>query len=161
MAPPQLDLDLLAWVRRIPPPILHDLTAACAVPFEIREVSVERRAMAMEVSFTVCVPLESDAHVMFLGTGKPPQDIADLVDKMQDVVTDALDKPSDGSRHYKHLDEVCADRLKPQPIGNHPMTSEPGSMAVWQSSVTETLCLIRPRCPGRDSNPHAPKGRRV
>ncbi len=90
MAPPQHDPDLHPWVRRILPPILHDLTAACAVPFEIREVRVERRAMAMEVSFTVCVPLESDAHVTFLGTGKPPQDIADLADKMQDVATDAL-----------------------------------------------------------------------
>jgi hypothetical protein len=90
MATPRLDRDEHPWGQRILSPILHDLAATCAVPFEIGHCKVERRAMAMEFSFVVLAPLSSETHLSFLGTGKPAQDIADLADKMQDVATDAL-----------------------------------------------------------------------
>jgi hypothetical protein len=77
-------------VRRILPPILHDLEVTCAVRFEVREVEVKLRAMGGEVSFLMCPVLGSEARVTFLGTGDPPQDVADLADRMQDVATEAL-----------------------------------------------------------------------
>jgi len=42
------------------------------------------------VSFDACPALGSETRVTFLGTGRPPQDIADLAERMQDIATDAL-----------------------------------------------------------------------
>ena len=90
MTAPKLDPEAHPWVQRILPPILRDLAATCAARFEIGDVEVVTRATAMEVSFAVTTPLGSDTHETFLGTGRPPQDIVDLADRMQDVATDAL-----------------------------------------------------------------------
>ena len=77
-------------MQRTLSPIIHDLAATCAVPVEIRNVRLVLREMAMEVSFDLCPPLGSETRMTFLGTGQPPQDIADLAEKIQDVATDAL-----------------------------------------------------------------------
>src|SRR5437667_5067956 len=140
MTAPKLDHDEHPWVQRILPPILHDLAATCAVPFEIGDVKVERRAMAMEVSFAVCAPLGSETQVTFLGTGKPPQDIADLADKVQDVATDAL--------WFEGLSKVWPECLEhPESHALRPTVA--AERPVWRCPLTREVIAEIGSLPGR------------
>ena len=140
MTAPHLEPDAHPWVRRILPSILHDLAATCAVPFEIRDVRCERRAMAMEASFTVGTPLGSETRVTFLGTGKRPQDIADLADKMQDIATDAL--------WYEGRSNLWPEC--PEHPGSHALRATVAAeRPVWRCPLTREVIAAIGSLPGR------------
>jgi hypothetical protein len=140
MTAPQLDPDAHPCVKRILPPILHDLAATCAVPFEIRDVRVERRAMALEVSFAVFAPIGSETRVTFLGAGEPPQDIADLADKMRDVATDAL--------WFEGLANVWPEC--PEHPGSHALRATVAAeRPVWRCPLTREVIAEIGSLPGR------------
>jgi hypothetical protein len=115
---------------RILSPILHDLAATCVISFEICEVRVEHRSRGMELSFTVGPPLGSEARMTFLGTGKPQQDIVDLMDKVKDVATDALWFEGPPKVWPECPEHPASHALRPTVVAQRP---------VWQCPLTREI----------------------